>query len=158
MPYVANTDGVSSPHRTSGEMIIWAQEVAAEVLSFSPQNYAERLNSFKKLFVPEGWQLYSNYMRSTRFLNLVTERGYSAITIVNGEPDILEQSVSGNNYRWSIKVPVTISFYKGMQDGTAKTDITGRYVLYLEVIRVMGDGDGAGIAISGWKMEESSAR
>lgn len=157
-PYIAEMGSVSNPHRTSGEIIIWAQEAAAEVLSFGPSDYAQRMHGFKKVFVPEGWESYANYMRGTRFLELVRDRGYSASTIVSDAPEIIGQAALTGGYKWSLKLPLTISFYQATPEGSAKTDITGHYSLYMDVVRVEQANDGTGIAIAGWRVEEAAKR
>lgn len=150
-PYVGEEDNIANPHRTAGEITAWAQQAAADSLTFSRGDYKGRLNGFKKYFVPQGWQYYAAYLKDSKLINMVVDDGYSVGTIVNELPEIVNQGPSEGVYHWVVKMPITISFFVvDQQQGSSRSSASGRYLLFLDVARVAEGG----IAIVNWSVED----
>ncbi|MFH1157576.1 MAG: DotI/IcmL family type IV secretion protein [Pseudomonadota bacterium] len=149
-PYVGEENDIANPHRTTGEIASWAQQAAADSLSFSRADYKIKLNGFKKYFVPEGWKFYAAYLKNTRLINMVVDDGYTVGTIVNDLPEIVNQGVSNGVYHWIVRMPITISFFSAGPQGVSRPGASGKYLLLLDVGRVAEGG----IAIMSWAVED----
>ena len=151
--YTGEESDISNPHRTAEEITTWAQQAAADVLSFSQADYADKMNGFKKYFVQQGWQLYTAYLKDTKVINMVGDGGYSVGAIVDEVPEIVNQGASGGAYHWIMRMPITISFFKkDPVTGETKAGASGKFFLFLDVLRVAEGGGDNGIAITNWRI------
>lgn len=151
-PYAGEENQITNPNRTSEEIVTWAQQTAADVLSFGPADYKDKLAAFKKYFVPEGWQLYAAYLKSAKLINKVTEENYSVGAIVTNPPEIVKQGATNGAYRWVVSVPVTISLFVTDPAGKTVLESSGKHTLLVDIARVE-NGDDSGIAIDSWHVE-----
>jgi len=151
-PYAGEEDLISNPHRSAEEITTWAQQIAAEVLSFGPADYKKKLGGFKKYFVTDGWQTYAAFMKKAQLISRVEEGGYSLVSIVNAPPEITQQGDSGGVYHWTVKMSVTISVFGAGRDGKNRLETSGKYILLLDMARVAEGGDN-GIAINRWHVD-----
>lgn len=152
--YAGEESDISNPHRTHDEITTWAQQAVVDVLSFSRDNYNDKVNGFKKYFAPQGWQLYVNYLKDSKIVDVVGQ-GYTIGAIVNDTPEIVNQGSSAGAYHWIMRMPVTISFYQKNEDGTPKPATSSKFFLFVDVLRVTQPGSEGGIAITNWRMMES---
>ena len=156
-PYASEEGDLSNPHRTTDEIVILAQQTATDVLSFSPADYKDKLQSFKKYFVPQGWQLYAAYLKGSLPLSKVTDDGYSVGAIVSSPPEIVNNGPADGAYHWVVKVPVTISFFfsAAAADGSVRTGPSGKHILFMDMTRVASGGGDSGIAINNWRVDDA---
>ena len=151
--YLGEQTDIGNPHRTTEEITTWAQQAAAEVLSFGKIDYADRMNGFKKYFVQQGWQLYTAYLKDSKVIDMMSDDGYSVGAIVDEVPEIINQGPSGGAYHWIVRMPITISFFKkDIVTGETKTGSSGKYFLFMDVLRVAEGGGEDGIAITNWRV------
>jgi hypothetical protein len=155
-PYVGEENDIGNPHRTPDEIATWAQQAATDVLSFTPADYKDKLNGFKKYFVPQGWQLYTAYLKDSNLLSMVTDQGYSVGTIVDSHPEIVNSGAVDGVYHWIVKAPVTISFFITDASGKIKPGAAGKYNLFIDMARVAAGGQD-GVAISNWRVDNIAA-
>jgi len=149
-PYVGDGNSIANPHRTREEIASWAQQAAADSLSFSSANYKIKFKSFQKYFVREGWQFYIAYLRETKLINMVAEDGYTVGTIVNDLPKIINKGNYEGVYHWVVKMPITISFFSADTQKNPEPYASGKYLLFLDIWRVANGG----IAIMDWKVND----
>lgn len=145
---------LSNPHRTVDELAIWAQQAAADVLSFRSEDYKIKLKDYKKYFLQEGWQHYAAYLTEAKLINMVSEPGYSVGAIIDSVPEIISYGPMDGAYHWILKMPVTLSFFNTDAAGNTKTGASTRYTLFLDIVRVAEGGSVDGIAINNWRMDE----
>ena len=151
--YLGEETDIGNPHRTTEEITTWSQQAAAEVLSFSKENYTDKMGSFKKYFVQQGWSLYTAYLKDTKIIDMVGEGGYSIGTIVDEVPEIVNQGSSAGAYHWILRMPITITFFKkDPVTGETKAGSSGKFFLFVDVLRVAAGGGDDGIAIANWRV------
>jgi hypothetical protein len=151
--YTGEENDIANPHRTADEMTTWAQQAAADVLSFSPDDYDAKMTGFKKYFVKQGWQLYTAYLKDSRVVEMVGAGGYSISAIVTEVPEIVNQGASGGAYHWIMRMPITIGFYKkDPASGDTKTGPSAKFYLFIDVLRVAQGGGDDGVAITNWRI------
>lgn len=149
--YTGEENDIANPHRTTDEMTTWGQQAAADVLTFTQGDYARRMAGFKKYFLQQGWVLYTAYLRDTKVLDMINN-GYSIGTIVTEVPVVVKSGATGGAYHWIMRMPITISFFKkDPASGDAKTGPSGKFYLFMDVMRV-SEGGGDGIAIANWRV------
>jgi hypothetical protein len=158
-PYAGEENNIANPHRTAEEMATWSQQAVADMLSFGPADYKEKLIGFKKYFVESGWQLYTAYLKDAKIVSMVGEGGYSVGAIVNDIPENVSHGAAGGAYHWVMKMPITISFFTTDPEGNTKTGASGKYLLYMDIVRVAEGGEGEnGIAIDNWRVDPMPKR
>jgi hypothetical protein len=154
--YVGEENDISNPHRTTEEITTWAQQAAADVLTFDKDNYTAKMVSFKKYFAPMGWDQYTEYLKDTKVVDMVGGNGYSIGAIVDEVPQIVNQGTTNGAYHWILRMPLTISFFtKDAASGQAKTGPSGKFYLFVDILRVAknsGIGGEDGIAIISWRV------
>ena len=151
-PYVGEENDIGNAHRTSDEMALWAQQAAADVLSFGADDYAAKMESFKKYFAQQGWQMYTAYLKDSKIADTVTQNGYSVGAIVDRTPDIVSYGPLDGSFHWIIKMPITVSFFSTDASGHTRTGGSGKYTLFVDVVRVPQGGDN-GVAINNWRVD-----
>ena len=153
--YQGEENNVANPHRTTDEITAWAQQAAADVLSFNKENLNARMESFKKYFVKQGWLLYISYLKDNKVIDMVNQQGYSVSTIVSQVPEIVNRGASGGVYHWILRMPITVSFFKkDPATGEPKQGPSGKFYLFLDVSRVAIGGGDDGIDITNWRVME----
>lgn len=156
--YSGEETNIANPHRTRDEITTWAQQTAAEVLSFGRDDYTQKMTSFRKYFVPQGWDLYIGYLKQTRAIEMISAEDYTMGAIVADVPEIVNQGTFNGAYHWILRMPVTISFANKNPDGTAKPGPSGKFYLFMDVLRVPEGGGDAGIAITNWRVMDVPKR
>jgi hypothetical protein len=151
--YTGEENDIANPHRTSDEMTTWAQQAAADVLTFDKANYSDRMSGFKKYFVLQGWQLYAGYLRDSKILSMVHDGGYAVGAIVDEVPEVVHSGATNGAYHWIMRMPITVSFFKkDPATGDMKTGPSGKFYLFLDILRVPQGGGDDGIAIINWRI------
>lgn len=154
-PYEGEENKIANPHRTPDEMVIWAQQAAAETLSFKSSDFKEKMTEFKKYFAESGWLAYITYLKDSKLADMVNEDGYSIGTIVNTVPEIVSHGNMDGAYHWIIRMPITLSFFNtDAASGKTRTGGSGKYMLYMDVMRVAEGGGENGIAINNWRVDD----
>jgi Type-IV b secretion system, inner-membrane complex component len=147
-------NNLANSNHTLDEILNWAQQTAADVLSFSPDDRATKMESFqKKYFVKQGWGLYLAYLHDSHIEDMVEREGYFASTIVPNIPQIYSTGAKDGAYHWIVKMPITIGFYKKSASPTADPQAgpSGKFILYIDVMRVASGGED-GVAITNWQV------
>ncbi len=154
-PYVGEENDISNPHRTGEEIETWSEQSAADVLSFSKDSYEWKMRRFRKYFTDSGWTQYTDYLKTSRILDMVSSDKYSIGAIVDELPLIINQGDVGGAYNWILRMPVTISFFTKGATGAEQTGPSAKFYLFIAVTRVANGGGQNGIAISNWRMESN---
>jgi hypothetical protein len=153
--YTGEENDIANPHRTSDEMTTWAQQAAADVLTFTQDDYSKRMKGFKKYFKEAGWVLYTAYLRDTKILEMVNG-GYSIGAIVTEVPVVVHSGATSGAYHWIMRMPITISFFKkDPTSGESKTGPSGKFYLFMDVVRVSEGGGDDGIQITNWRVMDA---
>lgn len=152
--YAGEESNIANPNHTRDEMTSWAQAAAAEVLTFDKTGYNERMKILAKYFAADGWTGYSEYLKSSKVLDMVMSQGYSVSAIVADVPEIVNQGAVSGVYHWIMRMPITISFTKAAAPGAAPQEgPAGKFYLFMDVMRVAeGKGGSNGLAITKWRI------
>ncbi len=151
--YTGEENDITNPHRTTEEITTWTQQAAADVLTFSSDDYKGKITGFKRYFVTQGWEQYVAYLKDTKAIDKVSVDGYSIGAIVDEAPQIINQGSSNGAYHWILRMPITISFFKkDPASGETKTGPSGKFYLFMDVLRVAQGGGDDGIAITNWRV------
>ncbi len=135
-PYTSTTDSLDIEHITENELVNWSQESISEVFTFTPQDYASRLQMFKgKYFTKTGWLKYAKFLKESGTLELITSNGYKVSSIVREAPMIIDKKVIDGEFHWIVKMDTSISFMAETDKKETKTLKTGSYNLYLDIKR-----------------------
>jgi hypothetical protein len=151
-PYIEGYTDISRAHRTSDEITTWAQQTASDLLTIAPAEYQTKMEGFKKYFAGQGWTYYTNYMKDSKFINMLTENQYSSTAVVDDAPEIVNQGTSQGVYHWIVKTPLTISFYSPDPEGFNRTHTSNKYILFTDIGRVPGDD----VAIMNWRVDPAA--
>lgn len=156
--YTGEENDMNNPNRTHEEIAQWAQQAAADVLSFSKSDYNAKMASFKRYFQPQGWKLYTAYLTDSRAIDMVGKQDLIMGAIVDELPEIVNQGSAGGAYHWILRMPVTIGFHRLDAEGMPKTVASGKFYLFIDVQRVaVGLGDN-GVAIVNWRVMDAPKR
>lgn len=152
-PYSGEENDITQPRLSSEDVTTWSQEAIADILSFGSNDYRSKLGGFKKYFVAQGWQAYTDFLKNTQLIDKVKNDGSAITTIVTTHPDIISHGLTDNAYHWIVKMPVTISFFTS-GNNKDRLDISNQYFVFIDVIRVAEGGD-KGVAIQNWRVDDA---
>lgn len=151
-PYAGEQNNLANPHRTSEEITVWAQNAAAEVTAFMPEEFTPKLTEIKKMFTPQGWVEYATWMRDSQVADMVRTQNYSVSTIINGNVRIVNTGSVAGAYHWLIEMPVIVTFLHPDASGEQQPLNGGRFRLVIQLGRIAAEPDEDGLIIEGWKV------
>ena len=159
-PYSSKRADLGVSHMGAQEISAWTQEAVSDVLSFSPEDYTERLTGFKKYFVASGWQGYAAYLGENGLPDLVKGQKYSLNAIVRDPPRIVKEGSVGGTYRWLVKASAVLSLSRQNAEGQSQTiPATTRNInVLVQLVRVPENSGGpAGLAVENWSTADAVA-
>jgi hypothetical protein len=157
-PYSGEENDLGNPNRTSEEITSWAQQRAAEVMSFTAENLNDKARSQLKDFNEQGLAEYKKYMTDSRLLEMVRSQQYTVTTIANGDALVLNSGSIGGAYHWIVELPIMVTFHHmDVATNEAKPVAGGEFKLVVDVGRVLPKDGVDGLQIMSWKMEPKTA-
>lgn len=153
-PYIGEQNDIANPNRTTEEILIWSEQMAAIVLSFSSADYNLRIGEFKRFFVERGWLEYASYLKGAKIIDRIKAEQCDVIAVVNGDSAVLNRGEVAGVYRWLVSVPLMVGFVKTDESGEQRQTGNAKFRLMLQLLRV-ADGGKDGLAIEGFTMEET---
>lgn len=156
-PYTGEQNDIKNSNRTLDEITVWAQGRAAELLSFTPEEFSQKLSSIKTAFVPAGWNEYATYLQTSKMVEMVRDRQYTVTTIVNGDSLILDSRSVAGAFHWIVQMPLMVTFLHPDSNGDMAAVAGGEFRLTMSIGRVQAGGID-GMAVESWKMENMHAR
>lgn len=155
-PYGAKGTDKSAAHRSQTEIIAWVQNKTTDALTFSPENFREKLGQIKPTFTADGWQGYSDFMRGGGIADSVQNKGYIMGSIVNGEVAMLNHGEVAGSYHWLLEVPVVVSFAQKGSDGKVRQMPGGGFTIKVMVGRTSTDILEDGLAFESWEVKRAN--
>jgi hypothetical protein len=136
--YQPSEADLTRQHITNAEVLQWAQEATADVLSFTPESYFSQTLEAQRHFTPKGFEAYMNYLKSSGLENKISKDRFSASGVMNGNPIVTKSGAFGDAYRWLVKLPLLISFFEPSQqtENTAELAGNAKINLYIQITRV----------------------
>lgn len=160
-PYVNEQGNLATPNRTTDEIIYLGRDLSTDALSFRPEEMdkpeAGQENKLEKLrqnFSDTAWQEYMQYMRDSRFLDMVFRNRYNASTIADGDIILINSGTIAGAYRWVVQVPLLITFHQIGRTGEVMPVTSGRFTLTMQLGRVKADEGRDGLIIDSWRMSQ----
>lgn len=165
-PYVNEQGNLANPNRTTDEILALSRELSTDALTFTPeeigkqedgsQNKVERL---RKNFGDHAWEEYIQYMRDSRFMDMVYRNNYHAATIVDGDITLVNSGPIAGVYRWVVQVPLLVTFHQVTRLGESMPVTSDRFQLTMQIGREKSGEGKDGMVIDSWKMsQEQSSR
>lgn len=152
-PYAGEQNDLTNPHRTAEEIAIWAQGSATDMLTFTasdmiailrgdgvtdlPEEPNAKLARIKKKFSDQGWAEYAGFMRDKGIIDRVRQQGQSVTTVADGQGLVIDKGANGNSYRWTVRLPVMISFLAfDAMSGEQRSLLTAHYEITMQLARI----------------------
>jgi hypothetical protein len=158
-PYVGEQNNLANPNRTQAEITAWAQKAIATSLSFTPEDFSDRIGAAKKMFTTQGWGEYAAYLRQAQLVERVRDQKYTVSTILNGDAAIIAQDTVNGSYHWLVRTPIMITFFtKDAATGELKAGGNGHFTLTVQIGRVAKNQGDEGLAVESWKIEATEPR
>lgn len=151
-PYSAAQNDISTPHRSSDEIVTWAVSSLTNAMTFTPQNFSAHLADIKQYFTQQGWYEYAAYMKESRMVEMIRDQNYSVTTIINGDAAVINSATSGGSYHWLVSAPIIVSFSYPDAEGNPAPVPGGSFRATLQIGRMSEGGGEDGIAIESWKV------
>jgi len=162
-PYVNEQGNLANPHRTTDEILALGREMATDALSFRPEEMDKppegeknKLENLRAHFSDNAWKEYMQYMRDSRFLDMVYRNRYNASTIADGDIILINSGPVAGSYRWVIQVPLLITFHQINRVGEILPVTTGRFRLTIQIGRTKEDAGKDGMQIDSWEMSQET--
>ncbi|MBI1214719.1 MAG: hypothetical protein GC185_02745 [Alphaproteobacteria bacterium] len=152
-PYAATENDLSNPHRTSDEIVTWAQNEITASMSFKSAEFNEKVTSLRTLFTDQGWRDYVTYLKSSQLVDMVRNQHFNVTTIINGDSTIINSGPVAGTYHWLVEAPTITSFTSKDADGRPVTVAGGNFKIDMQIGRVPTGGVD-GMAIESWHVEK----
>jgi hypothetical protein len=163
-PYVNEQGNLANPNRTTDEILALGRDFSTDALTFTPDQMDKpadgqknKLENMRGHFSDSAWTEYMQYMRDSRFLDMVFRNRYTASTIADGDIIIVNSGPIAGSYRWVIQVPLLITFHQISRVGEVMPVTSGRFTLTLQIGRVKADEGKDGMQIDSWKMSQDQS-
>lgn len=161
-PYVGEQNDISNANQSSDEVLAWVREMATDVLSFTPEETKppkdgkgkSKFEKIKPYFNERAWNDYGQYLKESRFLDMVSRSQYNASTIIDGDMVMLSSGALAGAYRWVIQAPLLVTFHSVNQRGEVQPVTSGHFQLVMQVGRTKSDQGKDGLMIDSWKMQQ----
>lgn len=160
-PYVNEQGNLANPNRTTDEIMALGRELSTDALTFKPEDMdkpeAGQQNKLEKIrarFSNAAWAEYMQYMRDSRFLDMVFRNRYNASTIADGDIIIINSGTIAGSYRWVVQIPLLVTFHQISRVGEVMPVTSGRFILTLQIGRVKPDEGLDGMVVDSWKMSQ----
>lgn len=152
-PYAGEQNDVGNAHRTSEEILAWAQKNVTEALTFTPDNMNPKLNELKNIFTAQSWGQYTSYLKASRAADFVRVERLNMATVSSGDMVLTGSGAVGGVYHWAVQLPLMISFIKQDVVTNEQRTVSGaRMRLSIQIGRVPKGGS-EGMAIESWSIE-----
>lgn len=150
----ADTADLRVPHRSDQEILIWAQEAAAEALTMNYQDYPQRMEESAKYFTDYAHNQYKAYIQETKLVERIRNGGYIMNAVASGDAFIHKKAPVEGAFRWLLEIPLIISFFQEDAQGNLQPDVrmTGEIKLLLQLGRIPDMNDTDGIKIETWSV------
>lgn len=162
-PYVNEQGNLANPNRTTDEILALGREMATDALSFKPEEMDKppegeknKLENLRPHFSENAWKEYMQYMRDSRFLDMVYRNRYTASTIADGDIIMINSGPIAGSYRWVVQVPLLITFHQISRVGEILPVTSGRFKLTIQIGRTKENEGKNGMQIDSWKMSQDN--
>ena len=157
-PYVGEQNNLNNPHRTTEEIIAYAQMLVTDGLNLKPDDFNQHVAGMKKNFSDHGWGDYANYLKESRLADMVRVDKYNVSTIINGAAMVATQGANEGHYEWQINAPIMMTFLQDDGSGKLREVNTGRFKIAMVLARVAPNGEMTeGLQIRSWRVESVSS-
>lgn len=135
---------LSDAFRSRAEVISWSAAAVQKTMSFSYNDYRQRLQESSNNFTVSGWDSFSRALKEARILEAVDARKLLVSMKIEAAPEIKSAFVRDGVYTWYLQFPITIQF----EGNDPPAPISA--MLLLQVVRVSTLQNPDGISIEQW--------
>lgn len=129
----------------SDEAVVnWAGRAVNETLTLGFHDFRARLQSARGYFTPGGYDLLMKAFTDANFIKDIVANKFVVQVTQRSAPVILDQGVAAGLYRWTVQVPVTVTF------DTDRTQTRQNQTITLLLVRQDRISTKDGIAIQQW--------
>lgn len=140
-------DAVTKAHRTRREMQAWIVESVSELLNLDNANKEQVFTAARPYFTSAAFAQYDAYLKSGNILADIEAGRMRLDAIVDQTPQLMNEGVIGNAYRWLYDVPVMIT--RAPYQGTPQT---ARATLRIQLGRTGDDANPDKMVIESWQV------
>jgi intracellular multiplication protein IcmL len=106
-------------------LLLWVQEVVADVYTFNGVNYQQKFNSLLSTdFTSNGATSFRQVLNDSQLLKQVVTQQLNLTGIVSGQPVILQQGYLLGRYSWKVQMPVLLTFESASNVTTKQVIVT----------------------------------
>lgn len=142
-------DAVTKAHRTRREMQTWIVRSASELLNLDNANKDMVFTAARPYFTATAFGQYEAYLKANDMLSEIEAGRLRLGTIVDQTPQLMNEGVIGNSYRWLYDVPVLMTRTPTQGQGTPQTT---RATLRLQLGRIAEDRNPDKMVIESWQV------
>lgn len=146
-PYTEKQD-LAKPHRSNEEIQQWALKAITDLFYLTPTTYKDSLTSAKNYFEKPSWTAYAKHLKSSQYLDLVTNQGYSTEAILKDTLEIISHEARNGAYHWTIKANVVASTFILGADNKKNILNSTNYTVFADIKRVEKSADDMNLVIS----------
>jgi len=112
------------PNMTRVALLSWVSQSTAEIMTFGFHDFNEKLMATQRHFTEEGWESFRGaLLRSGTIENL--EKYQQIVTAVpSGVPILMQEGLVSDKYRWTVKMPLLVTFKVGNKSRPRRTSVT----------------------------------
>ena len=135
---------LDQPNLPPSKILTWATDASTETMTFGFNDYRKRLQDASRFFTRNGWQTFNDALSKSNMLELVTGNQQVVTAVARSAPVITDAGLVDNVYRWTVQIPLNITYQVGNKEENRPQLIT------LVIVRVSTLETPDGIAIDQW--------
>lgn len=128
------------------ELLSWASIAATSSMTFDPANPAGNFMTARGSFTDKGWAELLEATSKLGVLIAVYTDKQAVVATLAGEPEVQSAGAQGGLYRWTVIMPLLLTYSSG---STKTLNVT------LSIQRSTAPENVDGIAISEWRQAEA---
>ncbi len=141
---------LNKPNLSDSYILTWSALVVADIFTFRPDNYDERLSKASLHFTDKGWKSFSIWLAKTRIVDMIEVNHQNVFAIPKRVPTIALQQDKDGLYEWQIKMSLNIQYESGRKIYNSAMRVG------VSIVRSNDTRHPYGVAIDKWVAGEGS--
>jgi hypothetical protein len=142
---------LDKPNADIAAVISWSAITVPDVMTFSSDNYRERIPKSARYFTQQGWESFALTLQKTGAIDAANTPTFSVSVKPASSPALIQQGPLRGRYRWVVKMPLRLDFKAGQDSHTEKI------LLNVVIEHVVVTDSPTGLAISLFSFPKNTA-
>lgn len=149
---LADNSPLNKPHRNTKAISDWVMSVVPQAISLNSSDYKAGIAELDEYLDATAKNQYLQFINRTGLMKAVESGNYDIRAYVDDTPELLNEGVVNERYRWAFKVKMVASVIESNARDYKKLTPDNRLItLTIQVGRITGVDNEHGVIIERWE-------